>query len=83
MGVTSMKNTQIAAIFKGEGFCMFGECAICLRLAGNPDKGLSAPCPMGANAEMAHIGAAANPFNCKAYRFQEVKCVKGVPAKLP
>lgn len=83
MGIAARKDINLAAIFKGEGYCMFGDCAICLRLSGAPDKGLSAPCPMGASAEMAHIGPAANPLNCKAYRFQEIKCVKGVPAKFP
>ncbi|KAI2146774.1 hypothetical protein LOZ52_006569 [Ophidiomyces ophidiicola] len=79
MAIANFKTPALAAIFRGEGYCMYGDCAICLRLF--PDKGLSAPCPLGASAAMAHIGAANNPLNCKAYRFQEIKCVKGVPAR--
>ncbi|OJJ42271.1 hypothetical protein ASPZODRAFT_77258, partial [Penicilliopsis zonata CBS 506.65] len=75
MGIVEANRADRAAKFKGEGFCMFGDCAICLRLT---DSGLSAPCPMGAISDKAHIGRASNPNNCKAYRFQEVKCVKGV-----
>jgi hypothetical protein len=68
-----------AAVFKGEPFCMFGDCSICLRLGkGIYGLGISAPCPMGANAAMAHLGAAPNPNNCKAYRFQEIECLKTV-----
>lgn len=70
-----------AAVFKGEPFCMFGDCAICLRLGkGLFGLGISAPCPLGANAAMAHLGAAPNPNNCKAYRFQEINCLKALTA---
>lgn len=70
-----------AAVFKGEPFCFFGDCSLCLRLGkGIYGLGISAPCPLGANAEMAHLGASQNPNNCKAYRFQEIECVKGVTA---
>lgn len=76
--VDSKLYANLAAKFKGEGFCMFGDCAICLRLF---DKGLVSPCPMVAYPDRGHIGPATNPNNCKAYRFQEVACVKGVPAQ--
>jgi hypothetical protein len=70
-----------AAVFKGEPLCFFGDCAICLRLGkGLYGLGISASCPLGANAKMAHLGAAANSNNCKAYRFQEIACLKGVAA---
>jgi hypothetical protein len=73
---------QRAAHFTAEPFCFFGSCSLCLRLASGDLTGVSAPCPLGGNAEMAHLGRARNPNNCKAYRFQEIKCLDNVnPSK--
>lgn len=71
-------NAVYAAVFKAEAFDFFGDCSLCLRLATGPYLGISSPCPLYPYSNLAHLGAAINPVNCKAYRFQEISCVKGV-----
>ncbi|KAI9729546.1 MAG: hypothetical protein M1834_006742 [Cirrosporium novae-zelandiae] len=66
-------DTEDAVRLTATAFCMFGDCAHCLRLEGG--DGISAIRPMGLGAPMAYIGAAQNPHSCKAYRFQEIQCV--------
>lgn len=61
--------------FTGEGMCMYGDCSLCLR-DGAEGRGMAAPCPLGGNAQMAHIYYTTNSNSCKAYRFRETKCLK-------
>ena len=71
-------NAVYAAVFNAEPLFIFGECSLCLRLATGPYLGISSPCPLYPYANLAHLGAAINPNNCKAYRFQEITCLQRV-----